>query len=265
MVVAIVLAVWWVWKEQAPMLAALVFAVAAAIGSGTYISVFLQQSFGQDTPYDHLGRVLRDYIPQDELSQTVLVGDNNTTMERALFTSLSGSASAVLAPETGLELAELDSTYRWLVKVGEPVISDLGEPTIQGVGYSLYSLSDANTLAPRKTEFVDASGACASVEAPGWSCGSETIVSLTGPLPPRVSLDLVLDVSELAAQGELEFVVGDSSVKGTLPAGVFTMSLSFTNSSGSESMIVRSIASSESGLSASEKLVRIISVNRVTR
>jgi uncharacterized membrane protein YozB (DUF420 family) len=265
LVVAIVLAVWWVWKEQAPMLAALVFAVVAAIGSGTYISVFLQQSFGQDTPYDHLGRVLRDFIPESELSQTVLVGDNNTNMERALFTSLSGSATAVLAPETGLELAELGSTYRWLVKVGEPVINDLGEPTIQGVGYALYSLSDANTLVPRKTEFLDASGTCASVEAPGWSCGSETIVSLTGPLPPRVSLDVVLEVSELAAAGELEFVVGDSAVKGTLPSGIFTLSLSFTNSTSSESLIVRSLASSESGISGSDKLVRIISVNKVNR
>jgi uncharacterized membrane protein YozB (DUF420 family) len=264
-VVAIVLAIWWIWKEQAPMLAGLIFAVLAAIGSGTYISTFLVQSFGQDSTYDHLGRVLRDYIPEDELSQTVLVGDNNTAMERALFTSLSGSASAVLAPETGLELAELDSTYRWLVKVGEPVISDLGEPTIQGIGYALYSLSDANTLVPRKTEFVDASSACASVEAPGWSCGSETIVSLTGPLPPRVSLDLVLEVSELAAAGELEFVVGDSAVKGTLPAGIFTLSLSFTNSTSSESMTVRSLASSESGISGSDKLVRIISVNKVNR
>ena len=265
LVVAIVLALWWVWKEQAPMLAALVFAVAAAIGSGTYISVFLQQSFGQDTPYDHLGRVLRDYIPEDELSQTVLVGDNNTAMERALFTSLSGSARAVLAPGEGLNLNELSGPNRWLVKVGEPIINDLGAPTIQGVGYALYSLSDANTLVPRKNEFVSATSLCGSVDSPGWSCGSETLVTLAGPLPQRVRVDIVLEVSEAAAQGELEFVVGDSSVKGALPEGVFTLSLLLNNSTISESMIVRFIAPSGSEISADQKLVRVISTNRVIR
>ena len=264
-VVAIVLAIWWIWKEQAPMLAGLIFAVLAAIGSGTYISTFLVQSFGQDTTYDHLGRVLRDYIPADELSQTVLVGDNNTNMERALFKSLSGSARAVLAPEEGVDLAELGTTSRWLIKVGEPVIKDLGEPTIQGDGYALYSLSDANTLVPRKNEFLSATSACASVDSPGWSCGNETIVSLTGPLPQRVRVDLVLEVSEAASNGELEFVVGDSSVKGSLPKGVFTLSLSFNNSTSSESMNVRFIAPSGSEISADEKLVRVISTNRVTR
>ena len=264
-VVAITLAIWWVWRERAPMLAGLIFAVLAAIGSGTYISVFLQQSFGQDTPYDQLGRVLRDYLPEDELSQTILVGENNSYMERALFGSLSGSARAILAPEAGLDLAELGNTNRWLVKLGEPVINDLGEPTIQGVGYALYSLSDSNTLVPRKNEFLGATNPCVSGENPGWSCGSETHVTLEGLIPQRVRLDIVLEISEAAAQRELEFVVGDSSVKGTLPAGVFTTSLSFTNSTAKESMIVRSIDPSETGLSADEKLVRIISINKVTR
>jgi phosphoglycerol transferase len=264
-VVAIVLAIWWIWKEQAPMLAGLIFAVLAAIGSGTYISTFLVQNFGQDTTYDHLGRVLRDYIPSDELSQTVLVGDNNSTMERALFASLSGSARAVLAPAEGLDLTELGTTNRWLVKVGEPVINDLGEPTIQGRGYALYSLSDSNSLVPRKNEYLGATSLCASGDSAGWSCGSETLVSLTGPLPERVRIDIVLEVSEAATKGEIEFAVGDSSVKGTLPEGIFTTSLSFNNSTSSESMIVRFIAPPGSEISADEKLVRVISINRFTR
>jgi phosphoglycerol transferase len=263
--VAIALAIWWIWREQAPMLAGLIFAVLAAIGSGTYISTFLVQSFGQDTTYDHLGRVLRDYIPEDELNQTVLVGDNNTNMERALFASISGTARAVLAPAEGLDLAELGNTSRWLVKVGEPVINDLGEPTIQGRGYALFSLSDSNTLVPRKNEFLGATSPCSSGDSTGWSCGSETLVKLEGLIPQRARLDLLLEISEAAAKGELEFVVGDSSFKGTLPVGVFAMSLSFNNSSASESMIVRSIAKPGSEFSADDKLVKIISINKVTR
>jgi phosphoglycerol transferase len=264
-VVAIALAIWWIWRDQAPMLAGLIFAVLAAIGSGTYISSFLVQSFGQDTTYDHLGRVLRDYIPEDELNRTVLVGDNNTNMERALFSSLSGTARAVLAPAEGLNLAELGNTNRWLVKVGEPVISDLSEPTIQGRGFALYSLSDSNTLVPRKNKFLGATSPCTSGDSPGWSCGNETLATLEGLIPQRASLDVVLEISEAAAEQELEFVVGDSSFKGTLPVGVFTMSLSFNNSSPSDSMIVRSISKPGSELSADDKLVKIISINKVNR
>jgi hypothetical protein len=80
-----------------------------------------------------------------------------------------------------------------------------------------------------------------------------------------VRIDVVLEVSEGASKWELEFVVGDSSVKGPLPEGVFTLSLSFNNSTSSESMNVRFIAPSGSEISADEKLVRVISTNRVTR
>ena len=106
---------------------------------------------------------------------------------------------------------------------------------------------------------------CSSGDSTGWSCGSETLVKLEGLIPQRARLDLLLEISEAAAKGELEFVVGDSSFKGTLPVGVFAMSLSFNNSSASESMIVRSIAKPGSEFSADDKLVKIISINKVTR
>jgi hypothetical protein len=171
----------------------------------------------------------------------------------------------VLAPSEGLDLAELGSANRWLVKVGEPVINALGQPTIKGSGFALYSLSDSNTLVPRKNDFLSSTRSCASGDSPGWSCGTETIVSLTGSLPQRVRIDLVLEVSEAASKGELEFVVGDSSLKGKLPAGIFTIALSLNNSTSSESMIVRATTPPGSEISADEKLVRLISINRVTR
>jgi hypothetical protein len=186
-------------------------------------------------------------------------------MERALFASLSGSARAVLAPAEGLDLTELGTTNRWLVKVGEPVINTLGQPTIKGSGFALYSLSDSNTLVPRKNEFLGSTSSCASGDSPGWSCGTETMISLKSPLPQRVRLDVIIEVSEAASKGELEFVVGDSSLKGKLPAGIFTIALSFTNSTSSESLIVRAVASPGTDTSADNRLVKVISTNKVTR
>ena len=54
-------------------------------------------------------------------------------------------------------------------------------------------------------------------------------------------------------------------IKSSQAAGVFTTSLSFTNSTASESMIVRSIAKPGSELSADDKLVKVVSINKVNR
>jgi hypothetical protein len=261
-VFAIGLTIWWLWNERTPMIVGLVFAVLAALGSGTYISSFLQANFGQDTTYDHLGRVLRDYIPEDELSQTVLVGDNNTNMERALFSSLNGSATAVLAPEGGLKLTDVSSNKRWLVKVGEPMITGLGDATVQGAGFALYSLNDSNALIPRVNQFIAINSVCGSGQIPNWSCGSEASVTKIGAYPPGAQIDIVVEVSELASKGEIEFLVGESSVRGDLPPGVFTLSMIFNNSSLVESLIVRSIQAKGSEL-ASEEIGRASCRERV--
>ena len=135
-VLSIGLAIGWVWETKKVIAVSIAITVASFIFSGSYISTFLQNSFGNDSSFDHLGRVLSDYLPQEELDRTVLVGDSNTTMERALFSARTGAATAVLAPTTGFDISELDPGVMWVVRVGEPVVTGLGTATISGPGYS---------------------------------------------------------------------------------------------------------------------------------
>lgn len=263
--VSIGLAIWWVWDNKTPMLVGLIVASLASTLSGTYISTFLVESFGKDFVHDQLGRVLRNYLPQNEIDKTVLVGDNNTTMERALFGSLSGEAKAILAPDDGYDITNVPPGTLWLVKVGEPLITGLDQPDISGNGYSLYSLSKQNKLQPRLTELTTFSGQCVEEELAEWSCRDATEVVLKEPLGPNAEIDLILEVSEEASADEIEFILGDSVLIGSLPVGTASLTLNFANTAGVGTLTIRSKGGKLTESLGSSPFLKIVSVISVPR
>ena len=262
-VISIGIAIWWSWSNKTPMVAALVLALVASIGSGTYISNFLTKSFGQDSSYDQLGRILRDFIPEDELDKTVLVGDNQTNMERALFLTLSGDARKIPAPPEGFDLNQLESDDRWLVKVGDPVIPGLGTPTVSGTGFSLYSLTPENSLVPRNNQVANISSPCDEASPSTWSCGNSVVISTSGTIPESPELDLIFEVSDVEEKSQLEFVLGSTVLSGEFPAGTYALTLSFPGEASVNSLTIRLAAGAEAPRDADSKFLRVISANLV--
>jgi hypothetical protein len=260
-VLSIGLAIAWIWETKKVMAVAMAITVASFIFSGSYISTFLQNSFGNDSSFDHLGRVLSDYLPQEELDRTVLVGDNNTSMERALFAARTGSATAVLAPASGFDIGELDPNVKWVVRVGEPVVTGVGAAKISGPGYSIHNLSDPASFAPRSDDKVSVSDQCKSSDSQGWSCGPSAIVNYDFVKGNGTAIDILLEVSETAAQGNIEFVLGQTVLTGQLPAGIYALALDFPLESVGGELIVRAGAGSPSSSATTEKFVRVISIN----
>lgn len=244
-----------------PLVVGIVFIVASSIFSGTHISNFLQTSFGQDTTFDHLGRVLRDYIPQEELDKTILVGDNNTNMERALFGALTGGATLTLVGPAGFDAASVPSDKLWLVRVGEPSIKGLGAAHIMGTGFQIHSLSDSNSLKPRNNQIFSTSSLCTDKV---WACGLETVIDL-GPPGSAEVFDIVLEVSELASLGNLEFESGGEILTGQLDSGMSAISLSFPTNKYRGELIIRVALNSPAQLGSGDRLVRVVSVNAVTK
>jgi hypothetical protein len=257
------IAIWWLWSSKAPILAAIALALIASIASGTYISGFLSKTFGQDSVHDQLGRILRDFIPQDELDRTVLVGDNQTNMERALFVTLSGEARKVLAPAEGFDLSELEADDRWLVKVGEPAILDLGSPTISGSGFSLFSLNPNNRLVPRNNQVTGVSNRCQEPAQLEWSCGGSVQVFTSDLIPRSPRLDLVFEVPDAENDSRLEFVFGSTVLSGAFPAGTYALTLSFPGEEAGDSITIRLPDEPGSTPQPDEKFLRIISANIV--
>lgn len=258
-VIAIGLAIWWLWNTKLPLISGVVFMVASSVFSGAHISNFLVASFGQDTSFDHLARVLRDYIPQDELDKAVVVGESHTNSERVLFASLSGGAKLGRVGEDGFNATDVGPDDRWVVNAGENVVQGFGPPHITGPGFAIYSTNEANQLIPRNNEALSISGLCSDQT---WGCGSEVQVHLESKIGRSGVVDLILDVSEVASRGNIDFVVGDVVLTGQLPAGLFALALSFPGLSEIETLTIRaSLGSDAADLGPNEKFVRVVSVN----
>jgi hypothetical protein len=262
-VISIGLAIWWLWDVKKSMLVAVIVALVASTFSGTHISNFLVANFGQDSVHDQLGRVLRNYIPKDELDKTVLVGDNQTNMERALFLALSGEARKIPAPPEGFDINQLESSDRWLVKIGEPAITGLGSPTITGNGFSLYSLSTRNSLNPRSNELVSFSNRCASSEDKAWACGTSVSFTTSGEVPGSPQFDLIFEVPDIGANSQLEFVLGKSVLQGGFPSGTYALTLSFPGEASGGSLEIRLVGELLADRPSDERFLRIISANVV--
>jgi phosphoglycerol transferase len=260
-IVSMALAIWWLWDSKTPLLIAVIVSLIASMFSGSYISNFLSMSFGKDSTYDQLGRVLRDYLPQDELDKTVLIGENQTLLERALFVALTGQAKMIRAGEDAIAVESLDPSVRWLVKVGQANISGLPEPYILGTEYSIYSLKPDNQLTPRNNDAGISSNACAEPANLGWVCGTDTLVSLSKSVSPSGEIDLIIDVSEEASTSEIEFVLGESVLAGTFPKGIYSLTLSFTNVGSESELLVRTKQSANTTGSEEVRFVRIVSAN----
>ena len=257
---SIALAIWWLWDVKKAMLLALVVALVASTLSGAHISNFLTTRFGQDFVPDQLGRVLRNYLPPLELDNTVIVGDNPTDGQRVLFGTLSGNARFIGAGPTPTDVASLGQGVRWVVALGEVSLSGVSEPVMNGSGFKIYSLVPATDVTPVNNDVIQYSSECLEPANIGWVCGSESVVQLGQSVAANGELDIIIDVSESTAQGELEFVLGGSSFRGPLAKGVNYLPVRFGNVAPSQELVIRFIAGESEVQSTERKLVRVVSV-----
>jgi phosphoglycerol transferase len=256
-VVGIVAAIIWVKTSKVAIGVTLTLALFLSIFSGAHNSNFLQTTFGEEKIYESLSRLVRDFLPQEEADGLLMVGQYEM-LQRTAFSSLTGSTQIISSPDTALTKTSIDETRSWMLTIGDPVIDGFGEPTIRGFGYNLYSLKDSNSLVPRNNRVNSFSFPCPQAENLQWSCGREIEVFLKGGFIERANVDLVLELSEEAAQEELEFVLGDSAVSGKLSPGINSLYMKFTNASPVEGLKIRVKDAEGSNLETDSKFVRVL-------
>jgi hypothetical protein len=217
----------------------------------------MRTTFGSETAYEHVARVLRDFIPQDELDRIVLVGQNEMS-QRTIFSSLTGGATILGSVDSGLDRKDIDATKSWLVAIGEPVLTGFGDPTIRGLGYNMYSLEEGNLLQPRNNRISGFENSCSSSEYSDWACGTQTLIKLDKPFPPNASVDLIFELSSSAAQSEIELVLGEVVVSGKLSAGMNAVNVKFGNASEVQSLLVRYVRSESVTAADSDLFLRPI-------
>jgi phosphoglycerol transferase len=254
-VAAIIAALMWPWFNKSAIGIALVVSCSLSMFSGQSITNFLKTNFGQELGYENIARVLSEFIPQNETDRTVIYGQNEL-MQRTVFSARSGGIEIRPESESGLDIADIDPTKAWLVTVGDTVLQGIGEPTIIGLGYKMYSLDPENTLIPRNETVTSFSSACSGEVDAEWACGSETSIVLTSGLSDKATVDLIFELSEAASQNEIEFVLGDASIRGKFGPGISSVFAKFTNTSPADKLTIRSLPNQSSAIGPQERFIR---------
>jgi hypothetical protein len=87
------------------------------------------------------------------------------------------------------------------------------------------------------------------------------MVTYTSSGRSGTKVDLLLQVSELGAGGEIEFVLGQTVLKGQLPLGTYALALDFPLERMGGELIVRAAAGSTASSSEDGKFVKVVSIN----
>jgi phosphoglycerol transferase len=247
----------WIWRPKVAVGVALSMTFILSAFTGGHINGFLKTAFGSEMGYEHIARVVSSFLPQDEADRVVFYGQNEV-LQRIVFSSLTGTAQIIPLNDAGIDRSDIESSKSWLIALGDPALRGFGEPTISGGGYDMYSLDESNALAPRVAKEFSGSSPCPESEAPEWSCGTETSVSLGGSFPIGANVDVVLEVSDQAALGEFEFTLGDATVTGPLAPGLNSLNINFQNTKPEKFLVIRHLgAKSESEISP-QKFVRVV-------
>jgi phosphoglycerol transferase len=256
-VIGIIASIVWLKNARVAMGVSLVLATSLSIFAGAHNSNFLRATFGEETAYEHLSRVIRDFLPQDEADRILLVGQYEM-LQRTVFSSLTGSAQIQSSPDGSLDKSSIDPSRSWLLTIGEIPVNGFGAPTIRGFGYNMYSLDPKNTLIPRSNNGVSLSGVCPSAVDAEWACGSETNIFMNRPFPPNANIDLVFELSKEAADGEIELVLGEASISGQLSEGLNSVNVKFSNAGFEESLVIRVKDPTSLNPSADSRFVRVL-------
>jgi phosphoglycerol transferase len=256
-VVSIIAATIWPWFKKTAIGTALVVSISLSIFTGQSITDFLKTQFGQEMGYEHIARVLSEYLPQDEADRTVIYGQNEV-LQRTVFSAMSGSIEIRPQSDSGLDIADIAAEKAWLITVGDSVINGFSEPTIVGQGFKMYFLKPGDSFSPRSQTIDGFSAACPTELDSEWVCGAETFIDLPGVFPIKAAVDLIIEVPDSLAGKEIEFLLGDSSLSGKFDGGIQSLYIKFNNSTISDELIVRLLGAPEPGTTAEEKLIRPI-------
>jgi len=256
---AMALSVFWLWNSKASVAIAIAVSLFASSFAGLHITTFINDTFGKQDAFQQNGRLLSNYLPQQELDKMMIFGDEEWLMQRILFYSLSGGAATIGGTHQDFDKSTLGPDARWLLVYGEP-LSEFGSPHLNGPGYQLYSLSSKNSILPRNNELSSFSNACIDAANASWVCGSGTALKIDGDFPTKALVDLVFEVGDSVAGTVLEFSLGGSKGVSTVTDGRFAISISFQNGTEARELLISSpTLATASGIE--KRMIRLVSIN----
>lgn len=256
-VVSIVAALMWPWFRKTALGIALALSFLLSLFVGQSNTDFLKATFVEGSTYEHVARILRDFIPQNEVDRTVMYGQYEG-LQRTAFSGLSGGIELRSEGDGPLEIGSIDQAKAWLVAFDDAEVIGFSAPTIVGGNFRMYSLDSSNSLIPRNERVIESSNACPNIEDSDWACGSMTEVALQGGFASNANVDLIIEVSPEASECEIEIVLGGAVASGEFSPGINAVSVKFSGTSPVETLLIKARCSDAIGLGIDSRFVRVL-------
>jgi len=209
--------------------------------SGMFIDTYFKNFLHPDL-YVKAGRLVQNYLPEEEHSKLLIVGSHPGGLFKSLYYADN--------PRSSLEVIEVNAVYdiakvsldkKWLLVIGDNAVSDNSYPAISNDGYRLFSL-DKNymflfngKLWPR----ITFSTGLSPVESWGrWSEGKQVVFNFLKPLPKEFTLQLKALAFGPNIGQDFVATVGTSVVKFKLEAAPQDIQLHFTNPTNSNTLTI---------------------------
>lgn len=256
----IALAFWWLKNSKVPIALAIILSLGSSVFSGIHISNYLVETFGRGDLSEEVGRLIADYLPETERDRMIVAGDAPVNLQRTLFFSRSGKAILQNEPIDKNSAAQIAQAGNWLLVFGSNTPT-WATPHLQGLGYTLFSPKSEVSDLPDKTEVFSFSDPCIAVESSEWVCGEKTSIQVQSGFPVRAVVDLILDVSDGATEGEIEFRVGESYGTVKLSQGRTAISFTFHNLDSQDALDISFKPNASEEATKLEKFVRVVSVH----
>ena len=247
----------YLFHARSALLVGFVVLFVAYLGAGQHITSFLHTNFGDDIVSDDISRILRTAVPQDQVEKTVLVGPGPVEMDRVLFGVLSGSNRTYLPnSESKFDLSVLRPEDMWLISLGGVEVQGLGPVAVQGLGYSMYRLSDEAKIESRAGKQFALSSPCSSSDSTDWACGPETSITWKGEITGGAIIDVIFEVP--GDDQRVAFALGTSQIEGVFSEGTWATTIRVSGQGQAPQLRILSTSENLEVKKNDQRLVRVL-------
>ena len=247
----------YLFHARSALLVGFVVLFVAYLGAGQHITSFLHTNFGDDIVSDDISRILRTAVPQDQVEKTVLVGPGPVEMDRVLFGVLSGSNRTYLPnSESKFDLSVLGPEDMWLISLGGVEVEGLGPVAVQGLGYSMYRLSDEAKIESRAGKQFQLSSPCSSSDSTDWACGPETSITWKSEITGGAIIDVIFEVP--GDDQRVAFALGTSQIERVFSEGTWATTIRVSGQGQAPQLRILSTSENLEVKKNDQRLVRVL-------
>jgi phosphoglycerol transferase len=255
----------WIIFEKAGTLIYLYVALPLFVFTSYYHVVLEQRNRLVADVYDKAGMFAKQYLPKEDVANTLIVGSEPAGLYRSLFYLDNSEASLITIPrDSDLEFSELPSGKNWILIIGDHALLNGKFFQLSMNGFSLARVSGSNLIDFRKSAWpgvISKFQGLSSAESWGtWSNSHVAEFKFTTSLPEKFELHLVAHAFGPNVEDDFCAIVGSSIKKFRLSHNSKKLVLLFENFDHASSIkftIPKPTSPKDLGLGADERKLGI--------